>query len=526
MTVENADSASKIPKNVSDKTKRVISRRYWSVFDCQGVGSLSPSQSEIKNSNAKNAPNSILEKIKKAVLNPLNKRGKSPKSKNINNKIAKSNNLAKIEPPKQSNVNENVISKINENAKISKEIILNSDILIPNSTQTKPDSTQSNSMLSIPVFEKNSIDINKTSNPPTQIIKEIKEDEVTSTSGSVSVNEKLDSKASVNETVITKNDVINLESSDDESVIETKLPSPPIVPTICIESSDEETTPEKVSKSKDLSFINKISKNIVDKKRCTSPVPSVVSSTSDDFIQTDCRNLNISEQKNSQNMKFNFQLHGSDFIEEPSDCNNKGSTLFKNASESKFFSSPKNRNGSKARLSLNQVETLLKDSQMFATPKSKKKSNQNSKQKSYTVPDDSYAPFIDVYESESSDFPDSIIDVPINPTALMNSRKQISRKSQNSSFLDMVDDTLVMANVVGVEDGGSNKTSSRNDSLIIDVDEINTNKRNTPNHIDVSVENKSIVDYIAEMDKFYNQSWGGENFDHIRIQRELPSLYS
>lgn len=115
-----------------------------------------------------------------------------------------------------------------------------------------------------------------------------------------------------------ENHTVELESSDDDEVVEVTVPQRP---TITIESSDEDelnTASQQSSLSKDTPKPNITKENRptnTDRDISASPVPSVVSSVSDEFIRGDCIALNISS-RHLDNHTFDFSLHGSDLLDQ------------------------------------------------------------------------------------------------------------------------------------------------------------------------------------------------------------------
>ncbi|CAK1540304.1 unnamed protein product [Leptosia nina] len=338
--------------------------------------------------------------------------------------------------------------------------------------------------------------------------------------------------------------VVNIESSDEDEVIEVVLPPKP---TITIESSDDEVSPLP-----DVPPINgnsKTTENKIANERSvsSSPVPSIVSSVSDEFIRGDCIALNISS-KHQNNQSFDFSLHGSDLLVQPTKKKKK-----------------KNKELTASSTPLKNTETSKTNTEpCFATPKSKAK-----KKKSKQV---RCAPFEDVYDSDSNQ---SIIDTNKAPNYAVtdkslpstdvyesdsNQSEQTKEKKDNevsseestlilentvppaedfislvshSDSIDLtsdmaIDENIVMANVTGFtddvtvesfSDGNHSKLGSTNIPKILSED---LDFDNLKGYSQFCTRRRySITTLRAEMEKFYNESWGGENFNHKEIQKSM-----
>lgn len=395
-----------------------------------------------------------------------------------------------------------------------------------------------------------------------------------------------------------ENKVVELESSDEDEVIEVALPPKP---TITIESSDEEEVQVlkcEHSSAKPTKGTTKQSSNVNCKKNVktlgdgdrdisASPVPSVVSSVSDDFIRGDCIALNISS-KHLDQPSFDFSLHGNDLLGQ-STPTSKRKKKKKNKDKDKNISSPV--------LNVTNNTSTNPDGQ-FATPKNK--SNKNKKHKNDKQTPDMYdsdsnppllmdkkrkriysvsqqgIPNADVYDTDSNQ--STVIDIDGSPMKLdelmnpacnsldmpltANMEKEnnvIASKQQNQVdttlkvkevAADIVDltndinttlsqdniqiiDDIVVANVTGFVD--NNEVDTHDDQEInpqntitklgstkvppilednLDFDNLKGNSR-------VSRRRYSLTTLRAEMEKFYNESWGGENFNHREIQKSM-----
>ncbi|XP_013183979.1 uncharacterized protein LOC106129835 [Amyelois transitella] len=359
---------------------------------------------------------------------------------------------------------------------------------------------------------------------------------------------------------------VELESSDEDEVIEVALPPKP---TITIESSDDD----------DVCIVTKSASPAQDQKEegpkanvdreSTSPVPSVVSSVSDDFIRGDCIALNISS-RHADNHTFDFSLHGSDLLEQTTPSKKR-----------------KKKKGKEITASTPVAVTNTSPNECFATPKSKvKQKKQKSKsivsgkivtiadvfdsdsehsvltkttENSYIVTEKSL-PSADVYDSDSNQSEIVKENVParrnINnscifkettlTTSTPNTTKSVNNKSLNTttdSVVDLTDEyvtldetaiseSIVMANVTGFvesNDYEDEPTESPNPDLAklgstkippilydnLDFDNLKGNEK-------VCKRRKySLTTLRAEMEKFYNESWGGEDFNHREIQKYM-----
>lgn len=370
--------------------------------------------------------------------------------------------------------------------------------------------------------------------------------------------------------------VVELESSDEDEVIEVAIPPKP---TITIESSDDEEIPIQIdTQTKDNVKLTGQEKTVNNYERevSASPVPSIVSSVSDEFIRSDCIALNISS-KRPDDHSFDFSLHGAEFL-------NQGTPSKKKKKKKNKETTPS------MPLIAETTSTPSNTEECFATPKSKTK-NKKQKSKSYTVTDKSipnadvydsdsnqsiinknqksYAvtekslPNADVYESDSSEtvrippqsdtvndkqknkLVDSSISLDIHETP--NSKHKNSTHEIPETVVTIVDltdntpkdniiENIVIGNVTGFkesEDYGDKPLkkpieahevtkygSTRIPAILyedLDFDNLKGNDKVCKNR------RYSLTTLRAEMEKFYNESWGGENFNHREIQKNMSS---
>lgn len=373
---------------------------------------------------------------------------------------------------------------------------------------------------------------------------------------------------------ILENDVNNqfvLESSDEDEVVEVALPPKP---TITIESSDEDEISIIKPNSASKTPTQPAATSNYDRAISTSPVPSVVSSVSDDFIRGDCIALNISSRQ-TNNPSFDFSLHGSDLTILDTPAKKKKKRKNKETATSTPITADN---------SANQSE------ECFATPKSKAKKKKKTKsntaiQKSIPAPDfydsdsnqsiiditkgknayvvtEKSLPSADVYESDSSQS-EAQVQVKETNITLKNvitpssdsidkdnaTKTNETTKSQhnktnetivdltgNESFITIdntgITESFVMANVTGFtesEDYGDENQIPRNANILkfvsskvppilnadLDFDNLKGKERVCQKR------RYSMTALRAEMEKFYNESWGGEDFNHREIQKNM-----
>ncbi|XP_047544835.1 uncharacterized protein LOC125077081 [Vanessa atalanta] len=366
------------------------------------------------------------------------------------------------------------------------------------------------------------------------------------------------------------NCIVELESSDEDEVIEVALPPKP---TITIDSSDEDVC--SVSNNSPTQISNKTTqeKPNGDREKTASPVPSVVSSVSDEFIRGDCIALNISS-KHPNNQSFDFSLHASDLLDQ---------------TPSKKKKKKRNKDATSTPIPNNSPNTSTANSidECFATPKSKAKKkrqrtksyraseksipcadvydsssnqsmNDNNKNQSPYIVTDKSLPNTDVYESDSNqsenikedtpqitlsvtrdeeDSDSRVLDNPITTTP-KTAKKRINETINKVVIVDLttpasttIDENIVMANVTGftevddyydenivpqkdISKCGSTKIP---DILNADLDFDNLKGNNKT----CKLRQFSLNTLRAEMEKFYNESWGGEEFNHREIQKNM-----
>lgn len=368
--------------------------------------------------------------------------------------------------------------------------------------------------------------------------------------------------------------VVELQSSDEDEVIEVALPPKP---TITIESSEDEEFPIHIdtpTKGKVKLAGQEKTTNNYKREVSASPVPSVVSSVSDEFIRSDCIALNISS-KRPDNHSFDFSLHGAEFL-------NQGTP-------SKKKKKKKNRESAMSTPIVAEITSEPPNTEeCFATPKSKTK-NKKQKNRSYTVldkniaTDDSYdsdsnhsiidkdqksytvteksLPYADVYESDSSETVRIPHIVPTNDkqknkladSNILDKQETQNSKRKNSTheipetvvtIVDLTDQTpndnilenIVIGNVTGFKECEDYDDEPLEISTKAhDVAKYGSTKIPAILYEDLDFDNLKGKDKVcknrryslttlrAEMEKFYNESWGGENFNHREIQKNMSS---
>lgn len=359
--------------------------------------------------------------------------------------------------------------------------------------------------------------------------------------------------------------VITLDSSDeDDDVIEVELP-PNHPPTIDLDSSDESPSQETPDiANTEIQHAMSTSGTQTDpsdgdrRKDGVSPVPSIVSSVSDDFIEGDCSTLNISQGYDTSNLTFNFGLHGTDLCEVPIEItpSKSGKKSKKNSSTCTTDTEDIITKSTSALTTLSKssegmqllvqspketLDTSQIESECFATPRSKIKKRRTSKPKSYTVPDQAYVtPSIDVYESESSDIPESLVDVPITPIS-KKKRKSLSESFSKDDTVSSTsganevcytppdeEDSLIMANVVGLPSHYINRvddTTYVQNDLSPDEEVVpSTTVAKLHSKTSKSRKRTKLEKCIRHMHKYYNTNWGAD-FDHMKLKQEMPSKY-
>lgn len=367
------------------------------------------------------------------------------------------------------------------------------------------------------------------------------------------------------------NRVVELESSDDDEVIEVALPPKP---TITIESSDEDTVALTIE-APEKKAIEKHHESKTGREATSSPVPSVVSSVSDDFIRSDCIALNISS-KHANKQSFDFSLHGADLI-------GQTPTRKKKKKRNKDTSTPNTTPVSSTPISVDEC---------FATPKSKAK-NKRQRTKTYCVTEKS-VPNPDVYDSDSNQSAcegtknqnDSVTDKSLpkpdvyendatQTEVIRDSNVNVSKEANStseSSITATPKTTKKTTDTTNVKTNTSNKQLHSTNSIdltepeasditinehivmgnVSGFSEIDSYDENTPiNNLptcgstkipailneDLDFDNLkgnekvckrrqySLTTLRAEMEKFYNESWGGEDFNHREIQKNMSSKF-
>ncbi|XP_048489292.1 uncharacterized protein LOC105390218 [Plutella xylostella] len=388
--------------------------------------------------------------------------------------------------------------------------------------------------------------------------------------------------------------VFHLESSDEDEVIEVELPPKQ---TITIESSDEDEltvvnpphsqqSPNKPEKAKtgkraaedDASQSREVS---------ASPVPSVVSSVSDEFIRGDCIAWNISSRR-PDNPSFDFSLHGSDLLDTPSRSKKKKKNKDKAAStpqtsdtptvlatppkksnETECFATPKNKSKSKKRKSKTYAvsEHSIPNADVYDSDSNQ--SVDQTKKNSYSVTDKSL-PNPDVYESDSSQssvvrsLSKNLTSKPMSSPSSSDAEPQpVAKKAtggapaaptpqrgdkETSEIVDLTDDSVVIDNVVNVDDTieenivmanvtgfeeSSDYDDHQSESLNPSSGRLGSTKVPAILSEDLDFDNLkrnekvckkrrySVTTLRADMEKFYNESWGGEDFNHKEILKTM-----
>lgn len=362
-----------------------------------------------------------------------------------------------------------------------------------------------------------------------------------------------------------ENRVVELESSDEDEVIEIVLPPKP---TITIESSDEDDNPVITSETPEKKNLSKPAQDKpIEREVTASPVPSVVSSVSDDFIRGDCIALNISS-KHRNNESFDFSLHGSDLL---------------NQTPSKKKKKKKNKDATSTPISTptSNISITKSIEECFATPKSKAK-NKRQRTKSYQVSEKS-VPSADVYDSDSNQSY-TVTDKSLPNTDVYESDSNQSEIAKESGSKDNAptddvnsSDCSIIDNPIPETPKTAKKTTDVNKTLTVDLTEVDIEKNETINeninlgnvtgftdiddycdentlpqgniskcgstkipailNADLDFDNLkgndkackrrrySLTTLRAEMEKFYNESWGGEDFNHREIQKNMSSKY-
>ncbi|XP_068626457.1 uncharacterized protein Zcchc7 [Battus philenor] len=376
--------------------------------------------------------------------------------------------------------------------------------------------------------------------------------------------------------------IVELESSDEDEVIEVKLPPKP---TITIESSDDEEVSEVSqitdSKSKTTNIVvleNRAPSKRGEREVSASPVPSIVSSVSDEFIRGDCIALNISS-KRPNNQCFDFSLHGSDIIDQSTPPKKKKKkknkeavtstpitntpvTATPTAKDGEYFATPKSKARKKRQKTKNYSvsEKSIPSADVYDSDSNLSMNDADKTHRSYSVTDRSF-PSADVYESDSNQSektsPSKINEMGTEPDVCTTSdssiclepidnHKQAPKATEDSSTNDnsfltvdltetsftntIIDENIIMANVTGFRE-----PEVIGDSDNVQADATKFGSTNVPAILyeDLDFDNLkgkekvckkrrySLSTLRAEMEKFYNESWGGENFNHREIQKNM-----
>ncbi|CAB3256268.1 unnamed protein product [Arctia plantaginis] len=377
-------------------------------------------------------------------------------------------------------------------------------------------------------------------------------------------------------------DQVLLESSDEDEVIEVALPPKP---TITIESSDEDelTIIDPNSPTKHQS--NPDSKAVCSGERdvSASPAPSAVSSVSDEFIRGDCIALNISS-RHQDNPSFDFSLHGSDLLVQSTPSKKKKKKKTKEAvtstpvatvmqakatSNDECFATPKSKaKNKKQKTKLYAVtEKSIPNADIYDSD-SNQSIDTNKNRNSYIVTEKSL-PNTDVYESDSNlsecakEIPkqskhndgttsDSSLSPEVdNEEITETTKKNDDTTITNASFetisivdltdndtditVDKINDSDITENIVMGNVSGFNTTEEYENLSMSDNNVSKFGSTKIPSILNEDLDfynlkdkdkgckrrKYSLTTLRAEMEKFYNESWGGENFNHREIQKNM-----
>lgn len=363
-----------------------------------------------------------------------------------------------------------------------------------------------------------------------------------------------------------------LESSDEDEVVEVALPPKP---TITIESSDDDelTIINPVSTSTNQANVESKSQSGNGRDVSASPAPSAVSSVSDEFIRGDCIALNISS-RHPDNPSFDFSLHGSDLLVQSTPAKKKKKRKSKDAVTStpvpavtpnkslndECFATPKSKNKKQRTKLYTVTEKSIPNADVYDSD-SNQSIDINKNSNSYKVTEKSL-PNTDVYESDSNmsegakDTPKISSDnehgtVEHNPTEEKSLETVKGNEITNNtfptiSFVDLtdsdrfmtsgdIDDSDITENIVMGNVSGFTKPEDYDDQSISenDVSKYGSTKIPAILNEDLDFDNLKGKDKVckrrryslttlrAEMEKFYNESWGGENFNHREIQKNM-----
>ncbi|GBP48903.1 hypothetical protein EVAR_98087_1 [Eumeta japonica] len=384
-----------------------------------------------------------------------------------------------------------------------------------------------------------------------------------------------------------KADVVELQSSDDDDVVEVALPPKP---TITIESSDDEelTILTPVSNKKEnitATTLNKIGspnspKNLgtrprdINREVSASPVPSVVSSVSDDFIRGDCIAFNISSKKPVQ-PTFDFSVHESDLVmpippvsHKKKKKKNKNKTMASVTNVSvintqECFITPNNKSKNKKCNKSNTPKTNLSQV-VLDTNKTKSVQQKNLSTRNTVSPiastnantyhSDNNSTTLEVKKGIQNNQVSIEKDENL-PTNNQSSAKILPKENvkdqtntlgsipsevepeiidliEESSDLSVIANNIVMGNVTGFEED----EDYSNFIPLEESDSVKLGSTKVPEilseQMDFDTERgifrfksmRKLTEHSlkVEMEKFYNESWGGEDFNHKEILKHLP----
>ncbi|KAJ2948201.1 hypothetical protein O0L34_g10011 [Tuta absoluta] len=362
-------------------------------------------------------------------------------------------------------------------------------------------------------------------------------------------------------------DVVELQSSDEDEVIEVALPPKP---TITIESSDDEEIPLHDTPTKTKQAVPLEKSSCGEREISASPVPSIVSSVSDEFIRGDCIALNISSH-HPDNPKFDFSLHGADILgstpkKKKRKKNKESATSTPISVESTqnnivvdtCFATPKSKTKNKKQRNKSYVvkETSIPNADVYDSDSNQSTIDINKSQNSYVVSEKSL-PFADVYETDSnpSETPrpatqkasnDNDVDSSDCSISLDKSHEATPKNTKKDTLqitgvtIDLTDnvpdnehieENIIMGNVTGFTESEDYEEPVTTDQNIVpkfgstkvpailyenlDFDNLKGKEKVCKNR------RYSLTTLRAEMEKFYNESWGGEDFNHREIQKNM-----
>ncbi|KAJ8735851.1 hypothetical protein PYW07_007471 [Mythimna separata] len=362
-----------------------------------------------------------------------------------------------------------------------------------------------------------------------------------------------------------------LESSDEDEVIEVALPPKP---TITIESSDEDELHIINPTSPTKSQVN-VEKAPTSGERdvSASPAPSAVSSVSDEFIRGDCIALNISS-RHQDNPSFDFSLHGSDLLGQSTPSKKKKKKKTKEPVTStpvvavppnkatpndECFATPKSKaKNKKQKTKLYAVtEKSIPNPDVYDSD-SNQSLDANKTRNTYIVTEKSL-PSTDVYESDSNlsecakETPEIVQNNSVKSSdVIMSVQKQSEPPSKilkrnesvisdtisidltaNDSFVSLDDSDIPESIIMGNVSGFTEYDDYSDVNITDDISQFGSTKIPSILNENLDFDNLkgkdkfckrrrySLTTLRAEMEKFYNESWGGENFNHREIQKSM-----